>query len=92
MPAYAPELNPVEQVWSALKRSLANLAPRDTDQLAAVVKTKLKRMQYRHGLLDGFIAATGLPSKPRNSRLSTSEAGVHCQKVAATWQDQRSAC
>ncbi|MEU8359253.1 transposase [Nonomuraea sp. NPDC048882] len=26
LPAYAPELNLVEQVWSALKRSLANLA------------------------------------------------------------------
>ncbi|WP_113702173.1 transposase [Nonomuraea lactucae] len=64
LPAYAPELNPVEQVWSALKRGLANLAPRDTDQLAAVVKTKLKRMQYRHGLLDGFTAATGLTLDP----------------------------
>ncbi|MEV0196310.1 transposase [Nonomuraea sp. NPDC050691] len=27
LPAYAPELNPVEQVWSVLKRGLANLAP-----------------------------------------------------------------
>jgi len=26
LPAYAPELNPVEKVWSHLKRSLANLA------------------------------------------------------------------
>ena len=26
LPAYAPELNPVEPVWSHLKRSLANLA------------------------------------------------------------------
>jgi transposase len=25
LPAYAPELNPVEGVWSSLKRSLANL-------------------------------------------------------------------
>ena len=28
LPAYAPELNPVEPVWSNLKRSLANLAKR----------------------------------------------------------------
>jgi putative transposase len=64
LPAYAPELNPAEGVWANLKHGLANLAPRDTDQLAAVVKTKLKRMQYRPGLLDGFIAQTGLILKP----------------------------
>ncbi|WP_267254740.1 transposase [Catenulispora pinisilvae] len=34
LPAYTPTLNPVEGVWSALKRSLANLAPRSTDALA----------------------------------------------------------
>jgi len=64
LPAYAPELNPAEGVWANLKRGLANLAPRDTDQLAAVARTKLKRMQYRPGLLDGFITQTGLILKP----------------------------
>lgn len=64
LPAYAPELNPAEGVWSVLKRGLSNLAPRDTDELAAMVKTKLKRMQYRHELLDGFIAQTGLILRP----------------------------
>jgi hypothetical protein len=28
--------------------------------LAALVKTRLKRMQYRPGLIDGFLAKTGL--------------------------------
>ncbi|GAA5771917.1 hypothetical protein [Streptosporangium roseum] len=51
-------------MWSALKRALANLAPRDIDELAGVVATKLKRMQYRSGLLDGFIAQTGFILKP----------------------------
>jgi hypothetical protein len=64
LPAYAPELNPAEGVWSVLKRGVANLAPRDTDQLAAMVKTKLKRMQYHPTLLDGFIAQTGLILHP----------------------------
>ncbi|MEV4249817.1 transposase [Streptosporangium canum] len=64
LPAYAPEVNPAEGVWSVLKRALGNLAPRDTDELAVMVKTKLKRMQYRHGLLDGFIAQTGLILEP----------------------------
>lgn len=64
LPAYAPELNPAEGIWSSLKRGVANLAPRDTDQLAAMVKTKLKRMQYHPTLLDGFIAQTGLILQP----------------------------
>jgi putative transposase len=64
LPAYAPELNPVEAVWSHLKRSLANLAKRNIGQLAALVKTRLKRMQYRPGLIDGFLAKTGLDLTP----------------------------
>jgi DDE superfamily endonuclease len=53
LPPYAHELNPVELVWSHLKRSLANLAKRNIAQLTARVKTRLKRMQYRPGLLGG---------------------------------------
>ena len=60
LPAYAPELNPVEGLWSQVKRQLANLIPSTVDQLAAQVRTLLKRAQYRPGLLDGFIAETGL--------------------------------
>ena len=40
-------LNPVEPVWSHLKRSLANLTKHNISQLTALVKTRLKRMQYR---------------------------------------------
>ena len=47
LPACAPELNPVEGVWSSLKRSLANLTKQGIGQLVALVKTRLKRMQYR---------------------------------------------
>ena len=61
LPAYTPTLNPVEGVWSVLKRSLANLAPHDTDTLATLAKSRLKRMQFRRdGLLEGLIAETGL--------------------------------
>jgi transposase len=60
LPPYASELNPVEAVWSNLKRSLANLAKHNIGQLTALVKTRLRRMQYRPGLLDGFLAKTGL--------------------------------
>jgi hypothetical protein len=47
-------------VWSNLKRSLANLTKQDTGQLAALVKARLKPMQYWSGLIDGFLAKTGL--------------------------------
>ena len=64
LPPYAHELNPVELVWSQLKRSLANLAKRNLAQLTALVKTRLRRMQYRPGLLDGFLASTRLDLAP----------------------------
>jgi putative transposase len=64
LPPYAHELNPVEPVWSHLKRSLANLAKRNLAQLTALIKTRLKRMQYRPSLLDGFLASTGLDLTP----------------------------
>jgi hypothetical protein len=64
LPPYAHELNPVEPVWSHLKRSLANLAKCNLAQLTGLIKTRLKRMQYRPGLLGGFLASTGLDLTP----------------------------
>ena len=55
---------PTEPVWSHLKRSLANLAKHNISQLTALVKTRLKRMQYRPGLLEGFLASTRLDLTP----------------------------
>ena len=64
LPAYAPDLNPTEGVWSHVKRSLGNLAATGTDHLAAIVKNRLKRIQYRPELLNGFLAQTGLTLDP----------------------------
>jgi transposase len=64
LPPYAHELNPVELVWSHLKRSLANLAKRNLTQLTILIKTRLRRMQYRPGLPDGFLASTRLDFSP----------------------------
>ena len=64
LPAYASELNPVEPVWSNLKRSLANLTKHNIDQLTALIKTRLRGMQYRPGLLEGFLAKPGLDLTP----------------------------
>jgi DDE superfamily endonuclease len=64
LPPYAHELNPAGLIWSHLKRSLANPAKRNLAQLTALVKTRLRRMQYRPGLLGGFLASTGLDLPP----------------------------
>jgi putative transposase len=64
LPPYASELNPVESVWSHLKRSLANLAERDIGQLTALVKSRLRRMQYQAGLINGFLTGTRLDLTP----------------------------
>ena len=60
LPAYAPELNPAEGVWSSLKRGLANLIPGTIADLNQLVKTRLKQMQYVPDLIDGLLAGTGL--------------------------------
>ena len=55
---------PTEGIWSNLKRSLANLVKQDINQLTTLVKTRLRRMQYRPGLLEGFLAKPGLDLTP----------------------------
>jgi hypothetical protein len=60
LPPYAPELNPTEGVWSLLKRGMANLASRTIDEVAAITKTRLKRIQNQPTLLTGITARTGL--------------------------------
>jgi len=64
LPSYAPELNAAEGAWANMKNGLGNLAVRDVDQLAAVVKNRLKRIQYRPALIGGFLAQTGLALEP----------------------------
>ena len=60
LPGYAPELNPTENIWSSLKRSMANLAPGNITDLHRITKNRLKAMQYKPDPIDGFLAATGL--------------------------------
>ncbi|WP_425586381.1 IS630 family transposase [Streptomyces sannanensis] len=60
LPGYAPDLNPVEGLWAHIKRSLANLAARTLSELETLLRRRLKALQYRHTILDGFLAGTGL--------------------------------
>ena len=64
LPAYAPDLNPAEGIWSLLKRAMVNFAAADLDGLVRIVKRKLKKIQYRPHLIRGCLAATGLTSEP----------------------------
>ncbi|GAA3449718.1 hypothetical protein GCM10018962_15510 [Dactylosporangium matsuzakiense] len=46
-------------MWSHLKRSIGNLAVRGVDHLQAIIKNRLKRIQYRTDLLDSFLTHAG---------------------------------
>jgi hypothetical protein len=48
-----------------MKNGLGNRAARDVDQLAAIIKNRLKRIQYRPALINGFLAQTGLTLEPQ---------------------------
>ncbi len=60
LPAYAPDLNPTEGVWSLVKRDICNLAAADLGQITRAVKRKLKMLQYRPEVVDGCLASTDL--------------------------------
>lgn len=64
LPAYAPDLNPVEWAWAHLKHSIANLTAGTLDRLKALIRNRLKSFQYQPDLLDRFIAGTGLILEP----------------------------
>lgn len=65
LPAYASELNPVEGIWSLLRRGYtANVTFTNTDHLIRTVSQGLRKIQYRPALLNGCLAETGLILSP----------------------------
>lgn len=61
LPPYAPDLNPVEGIWSLLRRTCqANTAFTDPEHLISTLRHGLRQIQYRSDLIDGCLAATGL--------------------------------
>lgn len=61
LPSYAPELNPVEGVWSHTKYgALANFAPRDIDDLDTAVRASIGSKSHDQALLHSFLRHTGL--------------------------------
>ena len=56
LPPYAPELNPVEYLWSYLKfASLANFCPADSDELYKETKVALCKIRKQKHLIRSFI-------------------------------------
>jgi putative transposase len=63
LPTYAPDLNPAEGVRSVVKNGLAT-SPPPADHLAAIVRNRLKRIQYRPERFSGFLVQTELTLNP----------------------------
>jgi len=61
LPAYAPELNPVEPRWSHAKfGKLANFVPHDTPHLKRSVRSTLKTQNGNHRIKQSFFKAAQL--------------------------------
>ncbi|GGU50348.1 hypothetical protein GCM10010274_43820 [Streptomyces lavendofoliae] len=70
LPAYAPELNPVDLLWSAIKTcELANLAGDHLADVADAAERGIHRVCYSEQLPWSFLTHTGLaihPQPPKN--------------------------
>jgi transposase len=61
LPAYAPELNPVEFIWGHWKHhELPNLCPKDFGELSGHARRALRRMRRRTPLVEAFWHQAGL--------------------------------
>jgi len=61
LPAYAPELNPVEQLWAHLDATtLANTPVENMERLSRIVRRSVSRINRRAALGRGFLTHTGL--------------------------------
>ena len=61
LPAYAPELNPAEYVWTQTDSALANSAPRSVEQLGRRLRRIGRRLRRSEQLLWACLNASDLP-------------------------------
>lgn len=59
LPAYAPDLNPAEGIWS-----WTNIVVHGVDHLADNVRQRLQACQQQTDLIAGFLAQTGMTLEP----------------------------
>lgn len=65
LPSYCPQLNPVEGIWSLLRRSVtANVLFVDRDQLERAVRSGMRKIQHRPHVIDGCLRGTRLHLTP----------------------------
>lgn len=68
LPAYAPELNPVEYLWSAgKKKALANVCPDGIAEITTRFRRQTSRWKKDDKVLTGFLKASGLFEKELSS-------------------------
>ena len=61
LPGYAPELNPVEALWSSLKGAeLANLAGDTLNDVITAAERGIQRIRDTHHLAYSFLRHCGL--------------------------------
>lgn len=61
LPAYAPDLNPVEYLWAWLKRhAMANYCPHNLSELQVTARNKLKSAQKRPTIIAACWAQASL--------------------------------
>jgi transposase len=63
-PAYAPELNPTEQVWNHFKGHTANPLLRDRRELRRRLSDNTRRVRRSQAKLRSFVCSSKLPSPP----------------------------
>jgi putative transposase len=67
-PTSAPELNPVEYVWTQVGEYLASRAPEDLEQLVVLIRAALHRIRVSQARLWACVYVSGLPWKRQVER------------------------
>ena len=63
-PSYAPELNPVEQIWNDFKGHTANSLPLNKQHLRSSLHANARRARRSQDKLRSYILSSDLPSPP----------------------------
>jgi transposase len=61
LPAYAPELNPIEAAWHAVKLPLANGRPDNMPELGCTLLASLRKARASQRVLRGCVTQSDLP-------------------------------
>jgi transposase len=67
LPAYSPDLNPIERLFSKLKAALRKAKARTVDALIAAIGEALRTI--RPGDIDGWFAHSGYPTHASTARV-----------------------